>query len=242
MNIQFSNPEWLWLFPPVVVWVVWLAHRSDASLAPWRRWLVCALRLVASSALVLAMAGIQRLDPREGMNAMFLLDRSRSVPEAQQEAARQYVNEIVQKKESQDQAGVLVFGGDAGIEQMMQPRVELGKIQAVVQTDRTDISAAVRLGTASFPEHGQKRLVLLSDGNENLGEALSAVAGARPLGVGVDVIPLGTERRNDVSLQRLTLPGNVKKGTKFEAKIFAQADEGGAATVRLFRNGRLLGD
>lgn len=242
MNIQFSNPGWLWLFPPVVVWVVWLAYCSDASLAPWRRWLVCALRLVATAALVLAMAGIQRLDPREGMNVMFLLDRSRSVPESQQEAARQYVNEVVQKKESQDQAGVLVFGGDAGIEQMMQPRVELGKIQAVVQTDRTDISAAVRLGTATFPEHGQKRLVLLSDGNENLGEAISAVAGARPLGVSVDVIPLGTERRNDVSLRRLALPGKVKKGTTFEAKIFAQADEGGPATVRLFRNGRLLGE
>ena len=240
--MQFSNPEWLWLFPPVVVWVVWLAHRSDASLAPWRRWLAGALRLAAAASLILAMAGIQRLDPREGMNVMFLLDRSRSIPEAQQEAARQYVNKIVKKKENQDQAGVLVFGGDAGIEQMMQPRVELGKIQAVVPTDRTDISAAVRLGTATFPEHGQKRLVLLSDGNENLGEAFSAVAGAQPLGVSVDVIPLGTDRRNDVSLQRLALPSNVKKGTTFEAKIFAQADEGGGATVRLFRNGRLLGE
>ena len=105
--MQFSNPEWLWLFPPVVAWVVWLAHRSDASLAPWRRWLACALRLSAAASLILAMAGIQRLDPREGMNVMFLLDRSRSVPETQQEAARQYVNEVVQRKESQDQAGDL---------------------------------------------------------------------------------------------------------------------------------------
>ncbi len=242
MNIQFSNPIWLWLLLPVIPWVVWLAYRSDVSLSPWRRWLTGVLRLLVAFALVLAMAGIQRLNPREGMNVMFLLDRSQSIPEAQQEATRRYVNEIVKKKKNEDQAGVLVFGGDAGIEQMMQKRVELGKIQAVVSTDRTDIAAAVRLGTATFPEHGQKRLVLLSDGNENLGEAVDAVAGARPLGVSVDVVPLGTERRNDISLQRLALPGNVKKGTAFEAKIFAHADESGIATVRLFRNSRLLGE
>ena len=35
-----------------------------------------------------------------------------------------------------------------------------------------DIAGALRLGTAAFPEDGQKRLVLLSDGNENSGEAL----------------------------------------------------------------------
>ncbi|MCS1411080.1 MAG: hypothetical protein M2R45_04276 [Verrucomicrobia subdivision 3 bacterium] len=242
MSVQFSNPEWLWLFLAVLPWVVWLAVHSDASLSLWRQWLVCFIRIVIATALVLAMAGIQWLDPREGMNVMFLLDRSQSVPEVQQEAARRYINEIVKQKEDEDQAGVLVFGGDAGIEQMVQERVELGKIQAVVQTDRTDIAAAIRLGTATFPEHGQKRLVLLSDGNENLGESLAAVAAVRPLEVSVDVIPLGAKRRNDISLQRLTLPGNVKRGTTFEAKIFAQSDESGLATVRLFRNNRLLGE
>ncbi len=242
MNIQFSNPEWLWLFLPILPWVVWLTLHSDASISPWRRWLVFVIRMVITCAIILAMAGLQWLNPQQGMNVVFLLDRSQSVPDAQQSAARDYVNAVVQDKEKEDQAGVLVFGGDAGIEQMVQERVELGKIQAVINTERTDISAAVRLGTASFPEYGQKRLVLISDGNENIGEALNAVAGARPLGVSVDVVPLGAERRNDISVQRLALPGNVKKGTTFEAKIFAVSDEAGPATVRLFRNERLLGE
>ena len=47
---------------------------------------------------------------------------------------------------------------------------------------------------------------------------------ARPLGVSVDVVPLGVGRGHDVSIQKLSLPGNLKKGQTFEVKIFAQAD------------------
>ena len=242
MNIQFSNPGFLWCLLFALPWVFWLSRRSDSSLSPWRLWVACFVRTLVVIALILAMAGLQWLNPTEGLNVVYLLDRSQSISATQQEAARRYVNESVLLKKEEDKAGVIVFGGDTGIEQMVQERVALGKIQAVVETDRTDIAAAIRLGTASFPQYGQKRLVLVSDGNENLGEAVTAVAAAQPLGVSLDVMPLGAERRNDISLQRLGLPGNVKKGTTFEAKIFAVSDEPGPATVRLFRNNQLLGE
>ena len=242
MNIQFSNPGFLWCLLLAIPWVFWLSRYSDSSLSPWRLWVACVVRLLVVIALILAMAGLQWLNPTDGLNVVYLLDRSQSVSASQQAASLRYVNESVLQKEEPDKAGVIVFGSDTGIEQMVQERVELGKIQAVVETDRTDIAAAIRLGTASFPQYGQKRLVLVSDGNENLGEAVTAVAAAQPLGVSIDVVPLGAERRNDISLQRLGLPGNVKKGTTFEAKIFAVSDEPGPATVRLFRNNQLLGE
>ena len=84
--------------------------------------------------------------------------------------------------------------------------------------------------------------MLLSDGNENIGDALAAVIAARPLGVTVDVVPLGVARGGDVSVQKLSLPANIKKGQTFEVKIFAQADQAQRATVRLFRNDHLLGE
>ncbi|HMC27943.1 MAG TPA: glutamine amidotransferase, partial [Verrucomicrobiae bacterium] len=62
------------------------------------------------------------------------------------------------------------------------------------------------------------------------------------LGVSIDVVPLGVERGNDVSVQKLGLPSRVKKGQTFEAKIFVQADRGQTATVRLYRNDQPLGE
>ncbi len=209
---------------------------------PVRRWLALALRLVISLALLLAIAGIQWLKPLEGMNVFFLLDRSDSVPSAQQDRALAFINEAARDKKAVDRAGVMVFGDGATIETTPNTKVDVEKIHAVVGTERTDIGSAIRLGTAAFPETGQKRLVLLSDGNENLGDALGAVAAARALGVSIDVLPLGVARGGDVSVQKVGIPSKLKTGQTFEVNIFVQSDTNRAATVRLFRNDQYLGE
>ena len=114
-------------------------------------------------------------------------------------------------------------------------------MQAVVGTERTDIAAAIRLGAAAFPETGQKRLVLLSDGNENTGDAMTALLAARDLGVTVDVVPMGTARGNDVSVQKFSLPPKLKQGQVFEGKITIQADQPGKAVMYVNRDDKLIG-
>jgi hypothetical protein len=172
----------------------------------------------------------------------FALDRSDSIPSPQQDAARDFVNKASKQKKKIDKGGVIVFGGDASIETSPSVAVDVPKIQAVVNTERTDLAAAVRLATAAFPETGQKRLVVLSDGNENVGDAMSAVLAAKNLGVTVDVWPLGVARANDVSVQKVQIPSRLKKGQSFEVKIFVQADQAQTATVRLYRNEQFLGE
>src|SRR5207302_7986773 len=160
--------------------------------------------------------------PIQGMNVFFVLDRSDSIPSAQQEAARDYVNKAAKQMQKVDQAGVIVFGSEASIESSPNASVDLQKIQAVVGTERTDLAAAIRLGTAAFPETGQKRLALLTDGNENAGDAMSAILAAKNLGVTVEVLPLGVSRANDVSVQKLQVPSKLKRGQAFDVKIFVQ--------------------
>jgi uncharacterized membrane protein len=236
MNFQFSNPVWLLALIPAVPSVIWLSWKSDVRIEAWRHWTAMVLRLLVVLALCLGMAGLQRKKPLEGITVFFMLDRSQSVPSPQQDSARAYVNQAAKDKKQNDLAGVLVFGADAAIENRPNAQVDLRQIQAVVGIERTDIASAIRLGAAAFPETGQKRLVLLSDGNENIGDAVSALAAARPLGVSLDVLPLGASRGNDVSIQKLSVPSAVKKGQTFDVKIFAQADHAQDATIRLYLN------
>jgi uncharacterized membrane protein len=242
MNLQFTHPYFLLLLPPALAWVFWFAWKSDVQVSPWRRWVAAAIRVLVLAALVFALAGLEILRPIEGMNVFFVLDRSDSIPSAQQEAARDYVVRVARQKKPRDKAGVIVFGSEASIEASPSSALDLQKIQAVVGTERTDLAAAIRLGTAAFPETGQKRLVLLSDGNENVGDAMGAVLAAKNLGVSVDVLPMGVARVNDVSVQRVQIPPKLKKGQSFEVKIFVQADQAQAATVRLYRNEQYLGE
>jgi uncharacterized membrane protein len=242
MKFQFTHPHFLWLLPLGVAWVIWLTLKSDVQIGAWRRWTAFAVRMIVLLALVLGIAGLQWLRPLEGMNVFVLLDRSDSIPSAQQEGGRTFVNRTAAEKKKNDRAGVLVFGTEAAIESSANQIVDLQKINAVVGSERTDLASAIRLGSAAFPETGQKRLVLLSDGNENMGDAISAALAARTLGVSIDVVPMGIERGNDVSVQKLGLPNRVKEGQTFETKIFVQADKPQTATVRLYQNDAPLGE
>ena len=96
--MQFTHPIYLLLALPAMGWIAWLAWKTDVQIAPWRRWLALALRVIVSLALILAIAGVQWLWPVEGMNVFFVLDRSDSVPSAQQDAAKSLVNKMADRK------------------------------------------------------------------------------------------------------------------------------------------------
>ncbi len=241
MRFQFTHPYYLLLFIPALAWVFWFAWKSDVQISSWRRWAAVGIRVIVLAAIIFAIAGLQLLRPLEGMNVYFVLDRSASIPASQEEAAKAYINSVSKLKKHVDKVGIIVFGSEASIESSPNPLVDVQKIQAVVGRDRTDIAAAIRLGTAAFPESGQKRLVLMTDGNENVGNALNAVAAAKPLGVTVDVVPMGVVRANDVSVEKLQIPSTLKKGQTFDVKIFVHSDRATPATVRLYRNEQFLG-
>ena len=242
MKFQFTHPAWLLALLPALAWVLWLAWKSDVQTAVWRRWVATGLRIVVVLLVGLSLAGWQWLRPQEGLNVFFLLDRSDSIPSGQQEAALKFAARAISHKQRDDRAGAVVFGSEASIESSANSVLDLQKIHAVVNTERTDIGSAIRLGTAAFPEHGQKRLVILSDGNENLGDAMGSALAALPLDVSIDVVPLGVSRAGDVSVQKVAMPSNLKKGQTFEVKIFAQSDQPRTGTVRLFRNEQVLGE
>lgn len=239
---QFSHPEWLILLPVAAVWTLGCAWRSDSSLAPRRLRCALALRLLGLLILVLALAGLQWRRPDFGMNLFFLLDRSDSVPAAVQEEARQLANRWAKDKPETDKGGFLVFGADAALETTVTAIADAERIQAVVQTDRTDIAAAIRLGTAAFPEQGQRRLVLLSDGNENVGDGLAAIRSARSLGVDLDVVPLGSRRGDDLSVQKVEIPSAVKEGQAFDVRLVVGTERARTAVVHLYRDNRAIAE
>lgn len=185
--MQFTHPYWLLLALPALGWVFWLAWKSDVQITAWR-WTALGLRTVICLALVFALAGLQWLLPVEGMNVFFVLDRSDSIPSGQQDAAKGLVNRMAEQKKKDDRAGVIIFGTDASIDRMPSEKIDLEKVEAVVDTQRSDLASAIRLATAAFAETGQKRIVLMSDGNENIGNVLAAVTSAKSQGVSVDVV------------------------------------------------------
>src|SRR3990172_9081713 len=190
MSISFVYPHLLWLFLLVPLTVA-LALLGPRRPTPFRFWGSLALRIALLSAIILALSGIQLRLRADTLTVVFLLDVSDSIPEEQQSYGESIIRSAVAEMPPGDKAAVVVFGQDALVERLASEENSLPGLASVPVTFRTDIASALQLGLALFPDEGAKRLVLLSDGRENLGRALEQAELTAAHGIELTFVPLG---------------------------------------------------
>ena len=116
--------------------------------------------------------------------------------------------------------GVIVFGRDAAIEiPPFDYDVQMTKIETSIDPEYTNIAAAMKLAQATFPEDAAKRIVLVSDGNENLGNAAEQAEGMAATGIGIDVLPIRYRNLAEVAVERVVLPTDVRRGQPFDLRV-----------------------
>ena len=184
LTISVGKPWWLVLIPlliPALILVQLPEPGRPGPVAPRSR--RSASARWSSRLIVLALAEVQTVRTNDRLTTIFLLDVSQSVPSDWQRAMLDFVNRQVDiHKRNGDLAGVIVFGKAARVEVPPTPYFSpmLG-IESVVDTEYTDLAAAIKLALATFPEDTARRIVLLSDGNENRGNALEQALAASSL-------------------------------------------------------------
>ncbi len=224
-EIGFVRPWYLVLLALLpVLWV--FSFRSLAGLGSMRRLVAIGLRSIVLALIVVCLAEIQLLRTSEKLTVIYLLDQSESIPRHKRQAMVDYVVQEVSKHRNgdrEDRAGVIVFGADAKIEipPFDDDLPTIGNIESYLElrTDATDISSALNLARASFPEDTARRVVIVTDGNENLGDARVVARRLAENGIGIDVVPVELASRAEVVVEKVTLPSDLRKGQTFESLV-----------------------
>ena len=194
--LRFEMPGYLALLAVIPLLLV-LALRSLAGLGPIRRALAIAIRCIVVLLIVVALAGALRTQRIDDLTVLFLVDRSKSIPPDLQRAELDYITRASKDKpHTDDRVGVIAFDGVADVQQLPMRAGELDQISAPVESDETNIAAALRMAAAVLPSDTKGRIVLMSDGNENVGDALQEAERFRAAGIPVDVLPIQYEHTN----------------------------------------------
>lgn len=224
-KLGFAAPAYLWLLLLLpLVW--WLSRRSLAGLGYIRAGLALLLRFAVVTGLVMALAGIQWRQENQRVTVFFLLDQSESIPAPRRNLMMEYVSKQVEKyrrPDREDRAGVIIFGGNPAVEfpALDSPLPNFGRFEAALnlRENATNLEAALRMARASFPDDTSKRVVLVTDGNENVGDALAEAQQLIDDGIGIDVIPVQLIWDQDVSVDRVTVPTNLRVGQNFDIRV-----------------------
>ncbi|HJT88676.1 MAG TPA: VWA domain-containing protein [Bryobacteraceae bacterium] len=105
----------------------------------------------------------------------------------------------------------------------------------------TDIESAIRDGVASLPAGMVPRLLLISDGNENLGSAARAIWQAQQLGIPVDTVPLPGRPKPGLLIESTSYPGQVFSGERFPVDITLESPRATEAAVEMTAEGKNIG-
>ena len=236
-SVTVGNPWWLILIPLILPPLVWVSARSLAGLGPIRRALAILFRAAVITLIVLALAEVQSVRRTDRLTTMFLVDASNSMPRELQKASLDYVTEASKKRRRDDLSGVVVFGKEPRVEVPPAPS-ELnvsGGIENTIDPENTDLGAAVKLALATFPEDTARRIVVLSDGNENRGNLLEQALAAKQLGVQVDVLPVDYVYDREVLVEKVAIPPDVKKGERVNINVVIRASEPTRGTLQIFQ-------
>ena len=105
----------------------------------------------------------------------------------------------------------------------------------------TDLENAIRDGVASLPAGMVGRLLLISDGNENMGSVSRAVWQAQQLGVPIDTVRLAGRPKPGLMLDSVSVPGQVFSGERFPIELTVESPGPAQANVELTAEGKSIG-
>jgi uncharacterized membrane protein/Mg-chelatase subunit ChlD len=211
--------------------------KSLSGLGRARQILAILLRSAVVTLIVLALAELQTVRRNDKLTTLFLLDYSQSIPNEWQEKMREYVNLAVKtQKRPDDLAGVIVFGKDARVESPPTPQFSnLVGVENAPDPEYTDLAGAVKLALASFPEDSARRIVVVSDGNENRGSALEQALAAKGLKVQIDALPIEYHYDKEVLVEKVSMPPEVKQGEAVNINVVVRASEPTTGSLQVYQ-------
>jgi Mg-chelatase subunit ChlD len=240
-SVGFDAPQYLLLL--AILPMFWLiGRRSLQALGEWRQRSALLLRLTVASLMVIALAEPNWLTLIHRVTVLFLVDASDSIQPDELAHALDYVNSAVDQRRTDrgDRAGVVVFGRDATVEvPPLNHEWRIPRIESHVDPRFTNLESALKLAQATFPSDSAKRVVIISDGNENTGHAEPQASALLDSGIGIDCVPISYERQGDVRVEKVVVPSDIRRGVPFQLRVVLNnlsSDRAIAGKLRIMRH------
>ncbi|MGC1192239.1 MAG: VWA domain-containing protein, partial [Candidatus Binatus sp.] len=241
---MFDRPHLLWLLvlAPLAATPGILAMRSGLRAAGAAS---ATLRALCVVALVAMLAGL-RIPGRiaaQSVAVVAVMDESRSVSPDQQDWMRRQIANLKTAMAPNDQLGIVGFGRDARLlAPLTDPRL-LGNFGDGIDGGATNIASALTAAESLFAPEADKRIVLLSDGNETEDSAMTEVPAMLEDGVRIFAAappPSATER---IAVTNFYSPDTVRSDQRFAFRIGVESESQSpvAATLKLYRDETAVG-
>ena len=161
-----------------------------------------------------------------------LVDVSDSVSEKQLDAAKKYVDEI-EKEEGEGNLQLITFAEKPEVVRATEGALSSAIKRHVGRGAGTDTQAAMQLAYGLYPDGFLPRMVVVSDGNQTVGDVAVEAYRAKELGVKVSWRTFDQDKTSEIRVVGVIVPDEIKVGQPFEVTAEVWSTEAQSATLSL---------
>jgi len=170
---------------------------------------------------------------------VFAVDVSDSV-KLEERQTRHRINESLKNKSSGDIAGLITFSQNTSIERFPDKEVSGFAVSAGKDNQFTNIEKGLMAAVSALPDGYNKKIVLVTDGNENIGDAYAAVKRLRSLNIMTDILPIEPVLALDAQLSRINVPLRVGKDMNYNIEVITYSTGNNSGLLNIYKNNSLI--
>jgi Ca-activated chloride channel homolog len=240
MQFEFGleQPEVAWLLLTLPLFFIFARFTKQES-SRQRMHFHALLRSLIITLLVLAASGLHISFKEKRLALAFVVDSSPSITPALLIKAKAFVRDTLARlDQDKDRAAIISFAGEAElIDQGLAGSLSVLKLKRA-KGQESNVSAALRLARASLPGDYERRVILLTDGNETRGDAAQEAARLASDGIALSVVPLARDDVTDALLSSIEFSTpTAKEGENIDARVTVHATKPMTGTLTLYRDG-----
>ena len=198
-----------------------------------------AVRLALLVILILSLFDLSINKATDKTAVVFAVDISDSVKENGRETL-QAINDSLKNKKADDIAGLVSFAKEASILRFPDEDVTGFNISSRGDGQFTNIAKGLMAAAPALPEGYNKKIVLVSDGNENMGDAYAAVKQLKSLNIMTDVLPIEPLLGLDAQISRLNVPLRVGKDMNYNIEVVIYSTGANGGLLNIYKNNSLI--
>lgn len=239
MKIEIGNLYFLILIPIIFAFM----YYSFKKYKPWSKNEIAIFisRIVVFTLLILAFGNITINLKGRNISTVFLLDVSESASDFE-ESGKDFISTAIESMPRGNKAGVVLFGDNSKIDKVLNKKKEYKSIDEKPVVTATNIQEAVESALGLFERGGSKRIVLITDGEENQGDILKSTPLINEQKIDFKVYKITGEKGEEIYVDNVKVPDNISVGEEFSVSIDIKSNYATKAKLTLFSGRNKVGE
>jgi len=206
------------LFIPVILLFVWVTSKKLGNMYKLRKQLIVGCRTLFLILMILALSGLNLRWSVDTTTTLFVMDASDSM-QGQRQYIEGFVRDAIDEKSAKDQIGVLSFGDNALIESFVAKDAVFSKIESEPRGIYTNIEEALNTAVSLMPQNSKKRIVLLTDAEENAGNSARLASTLLEQNIELKIHKLERNIDKEAAIESVTVPQRLRIGEQFNIVV-----------------------